>query len=56
MPVPFKKDPTRYNQRTLFATNVFDLLADAFLDRLVHSSHRIEFKSEVSMREIYKND
>ena len=31
-------------------------IADAFLDRLVHSSHRIEFKSEVSMREMYKND
>ena len=28
MPVPFKKDPTRYNQRTLLATNVFDLLAE----------------------------
>ena len=31
-------------------------IADAFLDRLVHSSHRIEFKGEVSMRETYKND
>lgn len=28
MPVPFKKDPTQYNQRTLLATNVFDLLAE----------------------------
>ena len=26
MPVPFKKDPTGYNQRQLLATNVFDLL------------------------------
>jgi len=26
MPVPFKKDPTDYNQRQLLATNVFDLL------------------------------
>jgi hypothetical protein len=26
MPVPFKKDPAKYNQRTLLATNVFDLL------------------------------
>ena len=26
MPVPFKKDPLEYNQRSLFATNVFDLL------------------------------
>jgi len=31
-------------------------IADAFLDRLVHSSHRIEFKGEVSMRKTYKND
>ena len=28
MPVPFKKDPTDYNQRQLLATNVFDLLSD----------------------------
>jgi len=27
MPVPFKKDPTDYNQRQLLATNVFDLLS-----------------------------
>jgi len=33
-----------------------DTIADAILDRLVHSSHRIEFKGEVSMRETYKND
>ena len=33
-----------------------DTIADAFLDRLVHSSHRIEFKAEVSMRKTYKND
>jgi len=26
MPVPFKKDPTEYNQRKLLAENVFDLL------------------------------
>ena len=26
MPVPFKKDPVEYNQRSLFATNIFDLL------------------------------
>lgn len=26
MPVPFKKDPTDYNQRKLLAENVFDLL------------------------------
>jgi DNA replication protein DnaC len=31
-------------------------IADAFLDRLVHSSHRIELKAEVSMRKTYKND
>ena len=31
-------------------------VADSILDRLVHSSHRIEFKGEVSMRKIYKND
>jgi len=28
MPVPFKKDPTDYNQRTLMTTNVFDLLSE----------------------------
>jgi len=27
MPVPFKKDPLKYNQMALFATNVFDLLS-----------------------------
>ena len=32
-----------------------DTLADAILDRVVHGSHRIELKTEVSMREIYKN-
>jgi len=26
MPIPFKKDPTDYNQSQLLATNVFDLL------------------------------
>ena len=26
MSVPFKKDPMEFKQRTLFATNVFDLL------------------------------
>jgi len=26
MHIPFKKDPTEFNQRTLLATNVFDLL------------------------------
>ena len=26
MPIPFKKDPTEFNQRALFATNIFDLL------------------------------
>jgi len=31
-------------------------IADALLDRLVHSSHRIEFNAEVSMRKTYKND
>jgi len=31
-----------------------DTIADAILDRLVHSSHRIEFKGELSMRETYK--
>ena len=31
-------------------------VADSILDRLVHSSHRIEFKGEVSMRKTYKND
>lgn len=31
-------------------------IADAFLDRLVHNSHRIELKAEVSMRKTYKND
>ena len=30
MPVPFKKDSTEYNQRTLLATNVFDLLPDDY--------------------------
>ncbi len=33
-----------------------DTVADAFLDRLVHSSHRIEFKGEESMRKTYKNN
>ena len=33
-----------------------DTLADAILDRLVHGSHRIELKTEVSMRKTYKND
>jgi DNA replication protein DnaC len=33
-----------------------DTLADAVLDRVVHSSHRLELKIEISMREIYKND
>ena len=28
MPVPFKKDPTEYNQRKLLATNIFDLLPE----------------------------
>ena len=31
-------------------------IADALLDRLVHSSYRIEFNAEVSMRKTYKND
>jgi DNA replication protein DnaC len=31
-------------------------IADSILDRIVHSAHRIEFKSEVSMRKIHKND
>jgi DNA replication protein DnaC len=31
-------------------------IADGCLDRLVHSSHRIELKSEVSMRKTYKNN
>jgi len=31
-------------------------IADSILDRIVHSSHRIEFKGEVSMRKIYKNN
>jgi len=26
MPIPFKKDPLEFNQRALFATNIFDLL------------------------------
>ncbi len=26
MPVPFKKDPVEFNQRQLYATNIFDLL------------------------------
>lgn len=26
MPIPFKSDPTKFNQRLLFPTNVFDLL------------------------------
>lgn len=26
MPIPFKKDPVEFNQRAVFATNVFDLL------------------------------
>lgn len=33
-----------------------DTLADAILDRVVHSSHRIELKTEISMRKTYKND
>ena len=33
-----------------------DTLADAILDRLVHGSHRIELKTEKSMRANYKND
>ena len=33
-----------------------DTLADAILDRVVHSSHRIELKTEKSMRETYKNN
>ena len=28
MPIPFKKDPMEFNQRALFATNVFDLLPE----------------------------
>jgi len=28
MSIPFKKDPTEYNQRKLYATNVFDLLPE----------------------------
>jgi DNA replication protein DnaC len=31
-------------------------IADALLDRLVHSSNRIELNAEVSMRKTYKND
>ncbi|MHA1146240.1 MAG: IS21-like element helper ATPase IstB [Candidatus Helarchaeota archaeon] len=31
-------------------------IADSVLDRIVHSSHRIELKSEVSMRKTYKID
>ena len=31
-------------------------IADSCLDRLIHSSHRIEFNSEVSMRKTYKID
>ncbi len=31
-------------------------IADALLDRLVHSSHRIELNAEVSMRKTYKNN
>jgi len=31
-------------------------IADALLDRLVHSSYRIELNAEVSMRKTYKND
>lgn len=31
-------------------------LADAILDRLVYSSHRIELEGEESMRKKYKND
>lgn len=33
-----------------------DTLADAILDRLVHSSYRIELKTEISMRETHKNN
>ncbi len=32
-----------------------DTLADAIHDRVVHGSHRIELKTETSMRETYKN-
>jgi DNA replication protein DnaC len=31
-------------------------IADSVLDRIVHGSHRIELKGEVSMRKTYKND
>jgi DNA replication protein DnaC len=31
-------------------------IADAILDRLVHSSHRIELEGEISLRKKYKND
>ena len=31
-------------------------IADSILDRIVHRSHRIELKGEVSMRKIYKNN
>jgi len=31
-------------------------IADSVLDRIVHSSHRIELKGEVSMRKKYKNN
>ena len=31
-------------------------IADSILDRIVHGSHRIELKGEVSMRKIYKNN
>jgi len=30
MSIPFKKDPIEFNQRALFATNVFDLLPSMF--------------------------
>ena len=33
-----------------------DTLADAILDRVVDSSHRIELNTELSMRETYTND
>ena len=33
-----------------------DTIADSVLDRIVHSSHRIEFNGKISMRKTYKID
>ena len=49
MPVPFKKDPTEYNQRQLLTTNVFDLLPEDD-DCFVHE----DIFSQIDTKEVEK--